>query len=348
MQKVDKLTQALAICREENNQTLANSRNSSVGNSQPTRTSLEQALRDISRPRFALVIGNGAYHDSPLNNPENDAEDISMCLRQKCNFQQVFTLVNKTHSEMTFEIKKFKRLVNSREMLLSGRVIFFYFSGHGGTERGELNICPIVRKSLASLVWNTVGQVMGVDLQMMNFGREVVAELDATSASCERDSGLNNHELSKRNCNFFVVDACRAAADGVGDGQYSVKVPKVPASFYAFSCAPGEMSYDGPVGKNGRYTACLLGAFTTNSRSGFSQLFKTAQIAATTNGTGLSPTLLDCTGQDFTFQYDATFKRKVEKIRTEILSKESGNIWENFVGRTSSALMELWSWACQT
>ena len=40
------------------------------------------ATNQVALPetRIALVIGNGAYSDAPLKNPENDAEDIAALL----------------------------------------------------------------------------------------------------------------------------------------------------------------------------------------------------------------------------------------------------------------------------
>jgi len=38
--------------------------------------------------RMALVIGNGAYEHSPLENPVHDAEDMAAALKE-CDFQVI-------------------------------------------------------------------------------------------------------------------------------------------------------------------------------------------------------------------------------------------------------------------
>jgi hypothetical protein len=50
---------------------------------------LAAAVADFARPRFALVIGNGAYKTGPLPNPTRDARAVAEKLRNDCDFNKV-------------------------------------------------------------------------------------------------------------------------------------------------------------------------------------------------------------------------------------------------------------------
>lgn len=81
-----------------------------------------------SDPRIALVIGNGAYASSPLNDPPNDAKLIGNTLKA-LNFNLVGgkAQVNIGKREMKTLIDNFTdRLKKQKDA-----VGLFYYSGHG-------------------------------------------------------------------------------------------------------------------------------------------------------------------------------------------------------------------------
>ena len=74
--------------------------------------------------KLALVIGIGNYAgDKKLDNPENDAKDMSRMLTT-IGFT-VTTATNLTHAEMDVHIATFRHKIQKEDLVL------FYFAGHG-------------------------------------------------------------------------------------------------------------------------------------------------------------------------------------------------------------------------
>jgi len=88
-----------------------------------------------SERRVALVIGNADYRSSPLQNPVNDARDISQVLRE-LGFS-VTTKLNCSHREMTEAIREFGN------ELVRGGAGLFYYAGHGMQVRGRTYLVPV-------------------------------------------------------------------------------------------------------------------------------------------------------------------------------------------------------------
>lgn len=73
--------------------------------------------------RVALVIGNAAYSEKPLDNPCNDAEDLACVLRQ-FGFE-VVDCQDATNKAMSLALRDF------REALYEADLGLFFFAGHG-------------------------------------------------------------------------------------------------------------------------------------------------------------------------------------------------------------------------
>ena len=85
--------------------------------------------------RLALVIGNAAYANNPLANPEGDAELIETTL-ERLGFDAVVRETNLgTLSALRGAVRAFGRQLSANDLA------FFYYSGHGlqapGGDRGE-------------------------------------------------------------------------------------------------------------------------------------------------------------------------------------------------------------------
>lgn len=81
------------------------------------------------KQRIALVIGNSAYHNSPLANPVNDARAMEQALKD-VGFT-VIRVENADTNEMYQAVKEFGLRLNENTVAL------FYFSGHGTQYEGE-------------------------------------------------------------------------------------------------------------------------------------------------------------------------------------------------------------------
>ena len=99
-------------------------------------------IRDISEDdmrrerRVALVIGNGAYADSPLKNPVNDSREMTQALRNLG-----FDVIERNNADQ----KTMRRaIIEFGDRLRShGGVGLFYFSGHGMQVAGRNYLIPV-------------------------------------------------------------------------------------------------------------------------------------------------------------------------------------------------------------
>ncbi len=89
----------------------------------------------VNGKRFALVIGNGAYPESPLSNALNDSTGMKAAL-QKLGFQVIY-LENADMAEMDNAVHEFTKLLQPDSEGL------FYFSGHGAQTDGANYLIPL-------------------------------------------------------------------------------------------------------------------------------------------------------------------------------------------------------------
>ena len=99
---------------------------------------LEERPYHLNERRVALVIGNGAYHDSSfssLANPRNDAGDMAKVLRNVG-----FEVIHKNDAnrrEMRKALRKFGKRIRKGGMGL------FYYAGHGIQAEGRNYLIPV-------------------------------------------------------------------------------------------------------------------------------------------------------------------------------------------------------------
>jgi uncharacterized caspase-like protein len=91
-----------------------------------------------AQQKYALVIGNGAYTSiTRLNNPVNDATDISAALRG-LGFT-VDQVTNAGRVQMEEAVTRLKNRLNA----VKGSYGFFYYAGHGVQSNGENYLIPV-------------------------------------------------------------------------------------------------------------------------------------------------------------------------------------------------------------
>ncbi|MCI0665213.1 MAG: caspase family protein, partial [Acidobacteria bacterium] len=101
----------------------------------PRRTETNESGEPALGPRVALVMGNGAYKDTPLTNPVSDARDIAATL-SNLGFE-VTKVENQTQTEMKRAIRAFG------EKLRKSAVGLFYYAGHGVQVKGQNYMIPV-------------------------------------------------------------------------------------------------------------------------------------------------------------------------------------------------------------
>ncbi|MBF0472194.1 MAG: SUMF1/EgtB/PvdO family nonheme iron enzyme [Nitrospirae bacterium] len=222
--------------------------------------------------RVALVIGNGAYKSSPLNNPVNDALAMAKVL-ESLNFE-VISGVNLTKDEMM------KRVIDFGNKIKDGGVGLFYFAGHGVQYNGQNYLIPIDAK---------------IDSQ------EVI-EVEAMSA----DYVLARMDAAKNRLNIVILDACRnnpfaRSFRSVSNGLAQMKAPE--GSFIAYATAPGSVASDGG-GKNGLYTQELIKSMNKPGLK-IEEMFKDVRISVESqSGKKQTPWESSSITGDFYFKID--------------------------------------------
>ena len=185
--------------------------------------------------RYALVVGNNSYRESPLTNAVNDAKSISSHLKE-IGFS-VTTLLDVKGADLKSQIESFYKLLANRQS--ENQLALFYYAGHA--------------------------------LQINH--RNYLVPLDVKSDAYENilDSIYDINHLFEQipdspNMNSIIIlDSCRDNPYGVfrdkngspliADGLAPLRAPI--GTIIAYATEPGNVAYDGG-GKNGMFTKHLL------------------------------------------------------------------------------------------
>jgi hypothetical protein len=195
--------------------------------------------------RVALVVGNGAYKDSPLLNPVNDARAMAQTLR---NLQfEVLYGENLSQNDMKRNIRAFG------EKIRNGGVGLFYYAGHGIQIRGINYLIPV--------------------------GATIVSEEEVEYESVDVGLVLAQMAAARNKLNIVILDACRnnpfaRSFRSAEKGLASIDAPS--GTLLAYATAPGSVASDG-AGGNGLYTQELLKNMRTPGAS-IEQVFKQVRI----------------------------------------------------------------------
>lgn len=192
----------------------------------PASAAAQRNLVVAGESRVALVIGNGAYKDSPLANPVNDATDTAKALQQ-FGFKVILKR-NAGTREMRQAIREF-----SAELRRS-QVGLFYFAGHGVQLKGENYLIPV--------------------------GAEIESEAEAEDLAINTNLLLRTMDESQVKVSIVILDACRNnpfARSFRSASRGLAQMSAATGSVIAFATAPGSVAADGK-GRNGTYTKHLL------------------------------------------------------------------------------------------
>ena len=177
--------------------------------------------------RTALVIGNANYAVGPLNNPVNDANDVTLALRA-ARFH-VIQIENATKQQMDRGLRQFGDLLSARQ-----GIGLFYFSGHGMQVDGENYLIPVdaTLERRDEVKYQTVYAEQVLE-KMKNAGNPV---------------------------NIVILDACRtnpyrAFGRSLTGGLAHISAAK--GTLIAYATAPNTVASDGS-GRNGLYTKYVL------------------------------------------------------------------------------------------
>jgi uncharacterized caspase-like protein len=194
-----------------------------VAHAQTTR-----GLSEVTEERLALVIGNAAYRQTPLDNPVNDARLIGSLL-EKAGFK-VFRYENLDRNGLFNAMRNFGDRLNDRTIAV------LYYAGHAVQLRDRNFLVPIE------------AEIRNED------------EIELTSV----DVGfiLARMSSAKSRVNIVILDACRNNPFAAKTKQPARGLAQMDApvgTLLAFATAPGKVSEDAtdPNSQNSLYTAQL-------------------------------------------------------------------------------------------
>ena len=195
----------------------------------PVPTLAPTAAPTLAEKKLALLIGNGAYPDAPLQNPANDARAMAAALK-RLGFD-VIIKEDAGQKEMKQTIDQFGQALKDYD------VGVFFYSGHGVQVSGQNYLIPVDADPKS---------VNDVEYDCVNAGRVLGKMEDAGNTT-----------------NIIILDACRNnpferswTRSAQGNGLAFMNAPS--GSLIAYATSPGNVAYDATEGVNSPYTAALL------------------------------------------------------------------------------------------
>jgi len=187
----------------------------------------ERGLERINgrESRLALVVGNQAYTDNPLQNPVKDARDIKSAL-EKLDFTVIY-LENADFAAMDEALHEFTSRLDKNSVGL------FYFAGHGAQADGNNYLVPI-------------GAAIANKSELKGRGYDTKIVLDSMEEAGTRVS-------------LVIIDACRNAPFRGFNSSGLAEMGGGSGSIIAFAAAPGKTAKDKEGSdRNGTFTKRLL------------------------------------------------------------------------------------------
>lgn len=176
-----------------------------------------------TEPRTALIIGNAAYADAPLNNPTNDASVMAQVL-QRAGFD-VTVKTDANQRAIREAIRSFGDALKKK-----GGVGLFYFSGHGVQVDGENYLVPV--------------------------GEGIQSEDDLKRRAVTAAEAVDTMAAANPKLNIVVLDACRNNPLASGGTRGLSRIDSSANLFVSFATSPGAVALDGE-GRNSPYTKHL-------------------------------------------------------------------------------------------
>ncbi|MCK6406070.1 MAG: caspase family protein [Rhodocyclaceae bacterium] len=255
----------------------------------PTRAIAGTAVHAL--PRLALVIGNGAYADSPLRNPVNDAAAIARELGQFGFATELLTDAGR--ASMQGAIDAFcARLAKQKAVGL------FYFAGHG-----------------LQLDWRNY--LVPVDARL-------AAAADVPRHTVELNTLFGGLAKVGNPLNVVVLDACRDNPFGsehkTGRGLSQMDAPT--GTFLAYATAPGNVAADG-AGQHGLYTENILREMKVPEAK-IEDVFKRVRLSVRRSSAGQQiPWESTSLEDDFYFRPPPNLRTRSEEELARLFEEES-------------------------
>jgi uncharacterized caspase-like protein len=200
----------------------------------PTDLDAEWPARGIEHKRVALVIGNSAYqHTRKLENPKNDAADMSTALR-RLGFHVIEGL---DLDKAGFD----KKIRDFAAALKGAEVGVFFYAGHGLQVSGHNYLVPIDSQLTTASALDF--EMVRLDLVHRTMEREAQTSILFFDAC--RDNPLSRNLARAMGTRSVEIGRGLAAVEG-GVG-----------TLISYSTQPGNVALDG-AGRNSPYSGALV------------------------------------------------------------------------------------------
>ena len=173
----------------------------------------------VTEERIALVIGNAAYRNDPLDNPVNDARLIAQSLKQSG-----FAVVLQENLDRRGLVNALRDFGNR---LGENTIAVVYYAGHGLQLRDRNYLIPVD----AEIRSEDEIPIAGVDLGFM----------------------LGRMSTARSRINIVILDACRNnpfAGKGGPTAQGLAQMDAPVGTLLAYATAPGKLAADGSGGNS--------------------------------------------------------------------------------------------------
>jgi uncharacterized caspase-like protein len=191
--------------------------------------------------RVALVIGNSAYRHTPrLENPKNDAADMSAALR-KLGFRVIegFDLDKKTFDA---KVRDFATALEGSDVGL------FFYAGHGMQVSGDNYLVPVNAK---------LTTISALEIEMVR--------LDIVHRTMEQKAQTSLLFFDACRNNPLVRNLARAMGPQSLDiAQGLAAVDSSAGTLISFSTQPGNVALDGK-GRNSPFSGALVAQLATSN-----------------------------------------------------------------------------------
>jgi uncharacterized caspase-like protein len=181
----------------------------------------------ITEERIALVIGNAAYRNDPLDNPVNDARLIGQSLRQAG-----FTVSQQENLDRKSLLNALREFGNR---LGENTIAVLYYAGHGLQLRDRNYLIPV--------------------------DAEIRSEDEIPIAGIDLGFILGRMSTARSRINIVILDACRNnpfSASKTGHSAQGLAQMDAPVgTLLAYATAPGKLAADSGGGANSLYAVNL-------------------------------------------------------------------------------------------
>ncbi len=261
--------------------------------------------------RFALVIGNQSYKESPLSNPVADAKLIASQLKE-CGFD-VTLATDLTQAEMSVKVGEYASKVGAAG---SNTISFFYYSGHGVQIDGKNYMVPVDDSSItnsatAKLKCQSIDQVIDVVPS-----KTQVIVLDA----CRNNPFKNTNERFSK-------------------GLSQISTPRNVENFLTlFSTQAGQTADDGS-GRNSLFTECLNERMKEMNTQIITVFNEVADDVKTKTGGRQTP-LVTGTSVKFELMNAAVAEAKIKALREQAKKMEAAGAKNSKTYASEKALLD--------